>query len=99
MVGPAVKIIRAFLSEDERLMPNLAGMIGTSVNSTERDLWTQYVCKVCNSLPRKCICFLGVCVPYYLSVRTWSSDENLLTIIQILVLATCWFIGLWRQGS
>ncbi|KAH9699946.1 tRNA dimethylallyltransferase 2 [Citrus sinensis] len=47
VVGPAVKIIRAFLSEDERLMPNLAGMIGTSVNSTERDLWTQYVCKAC----------------------------------------------------
>ncbi|KAH9660097.1 tRNA dimethylallyltransferase 2 [Citrus sinensis] len=47
VVGPAVKTIRAFLSEDERLMPNLAGMIGTSVNSTERDLWTQYVCKAC----------------------------------------------------
>lgn len=62
MVGPAVKIIRAFLIEDERLMPNLEGMIGTSVNSTERDLWTQYVCKVCNSIPGKCICFLGMCV-------------------------------------
>lgn len=47
VVGPAVKIIRAFLSEDERLMPNLEGMTGTLMNSTERDLWTQYVCKAC----------------------------------------------------
>lgn len=47
VVGPAVKIIRDFLSEDERLMPNLEGTISTSVNSIERDLWTQYVCKAC----------------------------------------------------
>ncbi|KAJ4724791.1 tRNA isopentenyltransferase 2 [Melia azedarach] len=46
VVGPALKIIRAFLTEDERLAPNLEAN-GASVNLIERDLWTQYICKAC----------------------------------------------------
>ncbi|KAL5832651.1 hypothetical protein ACOSQ3_016325 [Xanthoceras sorbifolium] len=47
VVGPAVDIIRTFLGEDEISMSNLECPEGTSVNSTERDLWTQYICKAC----------------------------------------------------
>ncbi|KAK0605539.1 hypothetical protein LWI29_027926 [Acer saccharum] len=48
VVGPAVEIIRTFLSEeDERSVSNLMGPKDISVKSTERDLWTQYICKAC----------------------------------------------------
>lgn len=58
VVGPALKIIRAFLTEDERLAPNLEGPNSASVNLIERDWWTQYICKVGNAFDSgKFTCF------------------------------------------
>ncbi|KAK3205779.1 hypothetical protein Dsin_019825 [Dipteronia sinensis] len=47
VVGSAVEIVRTFLSEDERSVSNLMGPKDTSVKSTERDLWAQYICQAC----------------------------------------------------
>ncbi|XVF19763.1 hypothetical protein REPUB_Repub11eG0138800 [Reevesia pubescens] len=52
MVGPAVKIIRSFLNEDRKEC-TLDGENITIMNTIQRDLWTQYICKVsygCNEI-------------------------------------------------
>lgn len=48
VVGPAVNIITTFLSDNERMVPKLEDPESTSKESIQRDLWTQYTCKVCN---------------------------------------------------
>ncbi|XWS71503.1 hypothetical protein CRYUN_Cryun03dG0143300 [Craigia yunnanensis] len=47
VVGTAVKIIRSFLNEDDRTECALDGENKTIMNTVQRDLWTQYICKAC----------------------------------------------------
>ncbi|XP_037492474.1 LOW QUALITY PROTEIN: tRNA dimethylallyltransferase 2-like [Jatropha curcas] len=47
VVGPAVEIIRSFLSEDGSSVSDLRASDGAGMGSIERNLWTQYVCKAC----------------------------------------------------
>ncbi|XP_007015925.2 PREDICTED: tRNA dimethylallyltransferase 2 isoform X1 [Theobroma cacao] len=47
VVGPAVKIIRSFLNEDDRTDSTLDGESKTIMGTVQRDLWTQYTCKAC----------------------------------------------------
>ena len=46
VVGPAVKIITSFLNEDDRTECALDGENKTIMDAVQRDLWTQYICKV-----------------------------------------------------
>ena len=47
MVEPSVKIIRSFLRDDASSIPDLEGRNGAEgLKSINRDLWTQYICKV-----------------------------------------------------
>ncbi|XP_021277950.1 tRNA dimethylallyltransferase 2 [Herrania umbratica] len=47
VVGPAMKIIRSFLNEDDRTDSTLDGESKTIMGTVQRDLWTQYTCKAC----------------------------------------------------
>ncbi|XAR56154.1 Adenylate dimethylallyltransferase [Bertholletia excelsa] len=48
VVQPSVGIIRSFLIDDERLLPDSEAGVGSPrMKSTCRDLWTRYVCKAC----------------------------------------------------
>ena len=50
VVEPSVKIIRSFLRDDASSIPDLEGINGAGEpKSTNRDLWTQYICKVSGS--------------------------------------------------
>lgn len=46
VVGPAVEMIRSFLNQDSSLVPDSDTPDTTGVNTLQRDLWTQYTCKV-----------------------------------------------------
>ncbi|KAL7202182.1 hypothetical protein ACSBR1_033786 [Camellia fascicularis] len=51
VVVSSAKIIRSYLSEDESLVPDSESRTGTEgLKLFQRDLWTQYVCKVSNKL-------------------------------------------------
>ncbi|XP_037497068.1 tRNA dimethylallyltransferase 2 isoform X1 [Jatropha curcas] len=47
VVGPAVEIIRSFLSEDGSSVSDFRANDGAGMGSIGRNLWTQYVCKAC----------------------------------------------------
>lgn len=49
VVKPSVQIIRSYLNEDANLQPDLEAKNGNKGNLTQRDLWTQYVCKACGN--------------------------------------------------
>ena len=46
VVEPAMKIVKSFLSEDESLLPSSGTSNSTGKKLIQRDLWTQYICKV-----------------------------------------------------
>lgn len=46
VVGPAVRIIRSFLDDDDRTENALDGEDKTVTDTVQRELWTQYICKV-----------------------------------------------------
>lgn len=46
VVGPAVEIVRSFLSEDGSSVLDLGACDAATMKTIERNLWTQYVCKV-----------------------------------------------------
>lgn len=47
VVGPAVRIIRSFLDDDDRTENALDGEDKTVTDTVQRELWTQYICKAC----------------------------------------------------
>lgn len=48
VVEPAAKIIRSFLDENGSSLPYLEAQNRMSEKLIQRDLWTQYTCKVSN---------------------------------------------------
>ncbi|KAJ0083474.1 hypothetical protein Patl1_30478 [Pistacia atlantica] len=57
VVEPAVNIITTFLGDKERLVPKLEDQKSTSKETIQRDLWTQYICKM-KVLALKLLCFV-----------------------------------------
>lgn len=49
IVEPAMKIIRSFLSQEASSVPGKEVPNRTGTKILERELWTQYVCKVSNA--------------------------------------------------
>ncbi|KAF9676255.1 hypothetical protein SADUNF_Sadunf09G0119500 [Salix dunnii] len=49
VVGTAVNVIRAFLTEKRSAVPDLGTHAGSGMKSVERKLWTQYICKACGN--------------------------------------------------
>ncbi|OAY38165.1 tRNA dimethylallyltransferase 2 isoform X2 [Manihot esculenta] len=49
VVGPAVEIVRSFLSEDGSSVLDLGACDAATMKTIERNLWTQYVCKACGN--------------------------------------------------
>ncbi|OMO57660.1 tRNA isopentenyltransferase [Corchorus capsularis] len=47
VVGPAVKIIRSFLSKEDGTVSTMGAESITVPDTVQRDLWTQYICKAC----------------------------------------------------
>lgn len=46
VVGPAVELVKSFLNQDATLVPDSVTPNSTEMNMIQRDLWTQYTCKV-----------------------------------------------------
>lgn len=71
VVGPAVEMIRSFLNQDSSLVPDSDTPDTTGVNTMQRDLWTQYTCKVRTGLLPKGTVFVCSISPSRIVVYLW----------------------------
>lgn len=101
VVEPAVEIVRSFLSQEASLVPGKEAPNSTGTRILERELWTQYVCKVSNvylSINVNCFCWLLFFVfsplMYHCSIELVHSLENGVVVLKLSFVVSIG-LGLW----
>lgn len=84
MVGPAVDMIRSFLNWNASSVPDLDTSNSSGMNVIQRDLWTQYTCKVRNGwIPSGTVSVRSILYPSFLF------------FLLLVVLVYWWFSWVW----